>query len=158
MHHSRSLRSGPEPDVQHCERPEDEQRVILDVIRRWMDSTAPEDICLGARTNDLVSRYAEILEHAGIAKVLVRGASPPDRPGVRLATMHRMKGLEFKKVLLCGVQDGQVPLALPEASFADEASQADHDRQEQCLFYVASTRARDELVVTGFGNPSRFTR
>ena len=154
----RSLRSGPEPDVQHCERPEDEQRTILNVIRRWMDSTAPEDICLGARTNDLVGRYAEILEHAGIAKVLVRAASPPDRPGVRLATMHRMKGLEFKKVLLCGVQDGQVPLARPEASFADEASQADHDRQERCLFYVASTRARDELVVTGFGTPSRFTR
>ena len=87
---------------------------------------------------------------------MVKTESAPDRIGVRLATMHRMKGLEFKKVLLCGVQDGNVPLALPEAAFADEASQSDHERRERCLFYVASTRARDELVVTGFGKPSKF--
>lgn len=70
--------------------------------------------------------------------------------------MHRMKGLEFKKVLLCGVQDTQVPLTLPSSAFADEASLDDHEQRERCLFYVASTRARDELVVTGLGKPSSF--
>ena len=154
----RSLRAGPEPQFQHCERPEHEQRVVLDVLRRWMESTAPEDICLGARTNHLVERYTEILDQAGISHVLIKTESTPDRPGVRLATMHRLKGLEFKNVLLCGVQDGQVPLELPRAAFADTASQVDHLRRERCLFYVAATRARDELVVTGFGKPSSFGR
>ena len=32
----------------------------------------------------------------------------------------------------------------------------DHELQERCLLYVAMTRARDELVITGFGNPSPF--
>ena len=70
--------------------------------------------------------------------------------------MHRLKGLEFKKVLLCGVQDGEVPLALFSTAFADEASREDHEKRERCLFYVASTRARDELVVTGLGGRSKF--
>jgi superfamily I DNA/RNA helicase len=66
-----------------------------------------------------------------------------------------MKGLEYKRVLLCGIQDGDVPLRLPGA-FADEASREDHEKRERSLFYVASTRARDELVITGFGKPSPF--
>lgn len=154
----RSLRSGPKPVFHTCVRPEDEQRVIQETLRRWLQSTAPEDVCLGARTHRLLERYARILEEAGIPHEEIRTEATATRPGVRLATMHRLKGLEFKKVLLCGVQAGEVPLALPADAFADEASTADHEQRERCLFYVASTRARDELVVTGFGRPSPFGR
>jgi superfamily I DNA/RNA helicase len=66
-----------------------------------------------------------------------------------------MKGLEFKRVLLCSIQDGDVPLHLPNA-FADPAALADHDKRERSLFYVAATRARDELVITGYGKRSTF--
>lgn len=152
----RSLRSGPAPRFHHGERPEDEENALLEVLHEWLESTAPEDICVAARTNELVSRYAQILSQAGIPNVLIRTEATPDRSGVRMATMHRLKGLEFKKVVLCGVQGGQVPLALPESSLADQASAADHEQRERCLFYVASTRARDELVITGFGNASTF--
>lgn len=152
----RSLRSGPPPVIHTSARPEEEQEAILGTLKRWLESTAPEDICLGARTNDLVRRYSKILAQAGIANEQIEGESIPKRPGIRLATMHRLKGLEFKRVLLCGVQDGQVPLQLPESAFADAASIEDHERRERSLFYVASTRARDELVITGYGKPSAF--
>ena len=68
--------------------------------------------------------------------------------------MHRLKGLEFAKVILVGVQDGQMPVDLRE--HPDLASKEDHELQERCLLYVAMTRARDELVITGFGTPSPF--
>jgi len=152
----RSLRSGPAPVIHTCARPEEEEKVILETLKGWLTSTAPEDICIGARTNRLVERYSKILDQADIANEQIEGQSTPKRPGVRLATMHRLKGLEFKKVLLCGVQDGEVPLRLSDTSFADEASRQDHEKQERCLFYVASTRARDELVITGFGAASTF--
>jgi superfamily I DNA/RNA helicase len=63
--------------------------------------------------------------------------------------MHRLKGLECKKVLLVGVQEGTVPLvqSLPVA---------DDELRERCLLYVACTRARDELVITGYGTKSPF--
>ena len=152
----RSLRSGPEPRVQHCERLEEERDLILETIRTWLESTPAEDICLGARTNDLIHRYAEVLAQANIPHVQIKGEATPAKSGVRLATMHRLKGLEFKKVLLAGVQAGEVPLELRESALADEASAEDHEKRERCLLYVAMTRARDELVITGFGGKSAF--
>lgn len=154
----RSLRTGPVPELHACERPEDEQKIIVETVTRWLQNSTPESICLGARTNRLVKRYMQILKDAGIPNEQIKPESSTSRPGVRVTTMHRLKGLEFKKVLLCGVQDGDVPLALPDMKFADEASIEDHDRRERCLFYVASTRARDELVVTGFGERSVFMK
>ncbi len=82
--------------------------------------------------------------------------SEASNPSVRLATMHRMKGLEFSRVLLAGVQDGSMPLDITMTP--DEVSREEHERQERCLLYVASTRARDELVITGFGKPSKILR
>ncbi len=61
--------------------------------------------------------------------------------GVRHATMHRMKGLEFFRVLLAGVQDGVVRLKTG-GDPADSESRRQHEHKEQCLLYVAATRAR----------------
>ena len=104
----------------------------------------------------MTDRYQPLLERAGIATVMVKRdpESEAGNPGVRLATMHRMKGLEFSRVLLAAVQDGSMPLDI--AMTPDEVSREGHERQERCLLYVASTRARDELIITGFGRPSRF--
>ncbi|MCU0255095.1 MAG: hypothetical protein MUE47_11260 [Acidobacteria bacterium] len=65
-----------------------------------------------------------------------------------------MKGLEFSRVLLAGVQGGTMPLDIGDA--ADEVSAREHELQERCLLYVGATRARDELVITGYGRPSPF--
>ena len=77
------------------------------------------------------------------------------QPGVRLATMHRLKGLEFSRVLIAGVQDGFVPLRMPDG-YLDQGSMQQHELKERCLLYVAMTRARDELAICGFGASSPF--
>jgi len=138
-------------------RESDEADFIVKKVRSWLDRVPPEAICLAARTNSqLTDRYQPLLENASIATVLVKRdpESEASQPGVRLATMHRMKGLEFSRVLLAGVQDGSMPLDITMTS--DEVSREDHELQERCLLYVASTRARDELVITGFGKSSEF--
>jgi superfamily I DNA/RNA helicase len=81
-------------------------------------------------------------------------ASEAKIPGVRLATMHRLKGLEFSRVILAGVQAGKMPLKAGD--YADHASLEDHELRERCLLYVACTRARDDLVIVGYGQPSPF--
>jgi superfamily I DNA/RNA helicase len=68
-----------------------------------------------------------------------------------------MKGLEFQHVLLANVSHGVVPLAAAVAS-EDPTTRAAALQQERCLLYVACTRARDELVICGFGEASPLLR
>jgi superfamily I DNA/RNA helicase/mRNA-degrading endonuclease RelE of RelBE toxin-antitoxin system len=154
----RSLRSGPPPRVHCFSSQEQEFEHIRSQIETWFESTPPEEICLAARTHDLVQKYSRAIRAAGIDLVEIKTTDSPRRKGVRVATMHRLKGLEFRRVLLCGVHESMVPLRLPAEALGDGASQEDFLRMERCLLYVASTRARDELVITGHGAPSPFLR
>ena len=158
MSDSFSLRHGPLPIVKNFKSEAEESQFIVEQIRRWLIDVAPESICLAVRTNhQLVDRYQPILEGAGIDSVQVHRDPEMEatQSGVRVATMHRLKGLEFSCVIIAGVQDGLVPFRT-RAESADDESSRQYDLQERCLFYVAATRARDELVVTGFGTPSSF--
>ena len=77
---------------------------------------------------------------------MVRQGKTYTPDAVSLLTLHGSKGLEFPVVFLVGVQDGRIPLR-----------RADTDREEERrLFYVGLTRAMDELILTGAGEPSAF--
>ncbi|MFB7474907.1 ATP-dependent helicase [Kitasatospora sp. NPDC056184] len=95
---------------------------------------------------------------------------------VRLMTAHRAKGLEWRLVVVAGVQDGLWPDLRRRGSLL-EADRIGRDglaepltpaallAEERRLFYVAATRARDRLVVTAVkapaddgDQPSRFLR
>lgn len=154
----RSLRDGPVPEVCHFSSDAEEAGFIAKRIRAWLeDGVAAESICIAARTRaQLADRYAPLLENAGIDTVIVEKdpEAEQSKAGVRLATMHRMKGLEFSRVMLVGVQKGTVPMEARQA--ADHVSAEEVELQERCLFYVACTRARDELVIAGYGERSSF--
>ena len=64
----------------------------------------------------------------------------PTDPGVRLLTIDRAKGLEFKAVALVGARDGLIPHYR-----ADSPQEQDEDRRR---LYVAMTRASRELLVS----------
>lgn len=152
-----SLRHGDDPEIHIFDHEAAEARFIVDRIKKWLDAGADShEICVAARTGKLVKqRYQAMLEAAGIPTFLIEQEpeSATEPPGVRLATMHRMKGLEFPRVLLESVQDGTVPLMRMSGALTDQQT-----LQERCLFYVACTRARDELVITGYGEPSELPR
>ncbi len=59
---------------------------------------------------------------------------------VTLITMHNTKGLEFDRVIVTGLEEGLFPRG------GDE--DPDEIEEERRLFYVAVTRARDELYLT----------
>ena len=63
---------------------------------------------------------------------------------VTLMTIHGSKGLEFPAVFLAGVTEGEFP------------SERADIREERRLCFVGITRARDELIISSGGRPSRF--
>ena len=111
-----------------------------------------------ARTHELLRQYEGALQAKGLATCLIRRSEAEDRrkEGLRLATMHRVKGLEFDRVIIAGVNDGIVPLEDAVNSSSDTAIQTELDIQEKALLYVAATRAKKEVLVTSFGKRSRF--
>ncbi|MCX0245908.1 ATP-dependent helicase [Streptomyces drozdowiczii] len=97
------------------------------------------------------------------ADTLSRRAVRPD--AVRLMTAHRSKGLEWRLVVVAGVQEGLWPDLRRRGSLL-EADRIGRDglaepltpgallAEERRLFYVASTRARERLVVTAVKAPA----
>src|SRR5699024_10971891 len=76
---------------------------------------------------------------------------PAGKPVVM--TMHRVKGMEFARVLIFGVDSSALPAPFALKNVAD-ADKADILQREKSLLYVAATRARDELVLLWVGVPS----
>jgi DNA helicase-2/ATP-dependent DNA helicase PcrA len=63
----------------------------------------------------------------------------PDQDALKLTTVHQAKGLEYGVVFLIGLAEGQFPLR--------RAIEAGDVEEERRLFYVAVTRAKDELYL-----------
>ena len=71
--------------------------------------------------------------------------------------MHAMKGLEFQAVAVIGVEQGVVPdPAAVTPDDEDPPAHAQDLQRERCVLFVACTRARDHLYVSGAGEPSLF--
>jgi len=73
-----------------------------------------------------------------------------------LGTMHLAKGLEFRAVAVLACDDEILPLQSRIASVGDDADLQEVYDTERQLLYVACTRARDHLLVTGVEPASEF--
>ncbi|MCA9587091.1 MAG: DEAD/DEAH box helicase, partial [Myxococcales bacterium] len=152
-----SLREGPSPRIHACTSNADEAAAVVAAVKAAIEAgTAAESICIVARTHGpLRDRFAPALERAGLTCVVLE-QEEPRLPGVRLATMHRVKGLEFAIVMLVNITKHDLPLSTPELRSDDAILSAQALLRERSLFYVAASRARDELHVFYAGQPSEL--
>lgn len=71
--------------------------------------------------------------------------------------MHSCKGFEFARLVVAAANSDVLPHPLAVTPASIDPHQHDLDVQrERCLLYVACTRARDELVLTSSGGPSKL--
>jgi hypothetical protein len=138
---------------------DDELRALVEQIRIWVDQDGvkPSEVAVCARFNTLVDAVIARLRREGVPAVAVKDAPGPNVSGVRVATMHAMKGLEFRCVAVVGVTSSVLPFA-PQVTPADEdAVQHRSDLlAEHCLLFVACTRARDAVAISWSGERSRL--
>jgi hypothetical protein len=136
---------------------EAEAKFIATAVKGWIDSgIAPPEIGIAVRAKWLTSKIEHALKAAGIVSIDLAKASDDDN-AVRVGTMHRMKGLEFRCMCVAGVSAKLVPAANAITSIEDDKQTHQQDlERERCLLFVACTRAREELLVTWHGEPSPF--
>jgi superfamily I DNA/RNA helicase len=150
-----SLVHGEDPDIEGFETQADE----IAAIAEWIGDDADKwpNVCVVARTKTLRDQYAEGLQKRGFKTHQVSGKHVDDRskPGVRVATMHRVKGLEFERMVIAGMNEGVMPLEVAIES-DDEAVQEQAEQAERALFYVSLTRAKRAVLVTGNGKLSPY--
>lgn len=151
-----SLFHGDAPIVQACSGFEDECKFIRTQIGALTSNGVPlKNICIVSRTNPLRDNYKTYFEQAGFeVYALSSESSDNDKPGLRFATMHRVKGLEFQYIFIAGANDGVIPLQM--AITEDPVEKRDYDFNERALLHVAATRAIKGLVVTSSGVMSPY--
>lgn len=84
-----------------------------------------------------IEGLSEFLEHIELDRALEQQESNDD--SVTLITVHNTKGLEFRKVIMSGMEQGIFP--------RDDKKDEDLE-EERRLFYVGATRAMDELYLS----------
>lgn len=155
-----SLTHGEAPIVREFKDASGERNFIVGEIKKLITGgVSPADICLVARTKKLVDDYISELTRAGIRSYAIKRNKTDDRSfdGVRAATMHRVKGLEFQYVFVAAVNNRIVPLA-SAINKTDAVSEAESITSEKCLLYVALTRAQKAAYITCYGKRSEFLR
>ena len=149
-----ALKHGTFPKTHIAETFEDEVNWILSQVKALkVEGYALEDACVVVRTNEMADRCAQVLAAKGLATQRIsRGRSDDaEAEGIRIATMHRVKGLEFKVVFLAGMNKGSFPLP---AHTDDPVAEKAHLHQEKALFYVAASRASNLLFMSAYGETS----
>lgn len=124
------------------------KRQLLRRSRSSRTTASREETCIVVRTNEEAVEYADWLESIGKKTLRLERDVSDDQstPGVRVATMHRVKGLEFDAVIVAGYR-GPEHWAKVFAEEADAGAYVDVLASERCLLHVAATRAKKYLMV-----------
>ncbi|RNL85545.1 UvrD-helicase domain-containing protein [Halostreptopolyspora alba] len=157
----RSVLSGPPPELRGTADEPAELDALAERVRGWLaEGIEPGDICVTTRTNRLRDAVAAHLRARSLPASTFnpREHSVNDPAhGVRVTTMHGVKGLEFRAVAVFGATAEALPQLdrVTSAELDENQHQADIDAQRS-LLYVACTRARESLYVSWHGEPSPF--
>jgi superfamily I DNA/RNA helicase len=153
----RSLLHGDQPIVQGFSSFDEEIGFIKTYLQqRESNGCALSNTCIMVRTNQLVKQYVSALNQSGIKTQEIKRSQPDNlsQLGVRVATMHRVKGLQFEYVILAGINDGILPLKSALYNASDKAAQNSLINSERSLIHVAATRAKRCVVVSYYGQAS----
>ena len=153
-----SLTHGKAPQVLRFGNANEEFDAVLAEIKSLIaNGVSAKNLCVVARTHKLLDDYIAQFAANGLRCYEIKGNKADDRAldGIRVATMHRVKGLEFQYVFIVAANRRIVPLA-SAIDHTDSVSEQETTTAEKCLLYVALTRAQKGAYISGYGQMSEF--
>lgn len=152
-----SVFNGPAPDIRSFPDAVAESAAVSAwLVGRGKEGVLPHEQGVFVRSSAELDRARGAVSAAGLAfRTLDEGEQTA--PGhVCICTMHLAKGLEFRTVVVMACDDEVIPLQSRIESVTDDADLEDVYNTERHLLYVACTRARDHLWVSGIKPASEF--
>ncbi len=152
-----SVFNGPAPETRVFATLADETAATAAWIARAVaDGIAPSEIGVFVRSRTELARARAAVETVGLSWTELSEQDRELTGTVAIGTMHLAKGLEFKAALVMACDDGVLPLQARLEAVADETELDDVYETERHLLYVACTRARDRLMLSGVRPASEF--
>ena len=152
-----SVFNGPQPTVQVLEDEEAESSAVSKWLTgRISEGLQPREIGVFVRSIDQLERAVATIKPYGVPYAVLDEDTDAEEGCLTVGTMHLAKGLEFRAVAVMACDSEVIPLQSRVESIADEADLEEVYNTERNLLYVACTRARDHLLVTGVKPVSEF--
>lgn len=129
---------------------------VIEWLKECLDNEIKlSEICVAAPSMQLLKALQTRLHHDGTGFRVLKGAQKQGcTEGVDLCTFHSLKGLEYRVVILMGVNERNVPSRVKSGypfTGMDKVAQKEFLSAKRSLLYVAITRARQLVFMTGFG-------
>ena len=152
-----SVFNGPKPSVVVLDTETEE----IDMVGCWLadrlkEGVEPHEISVIVRSQAEMGRAIASVKRTGHSYRMLDESIAIATGYITVSTMHLAKGLEFRAVAVMACDDEVVPLQERIEAIADAADLEDVYNTERHLLYVACTRARDHLLVSGVEPASEF--
>lgn len=145
-----SVFNGPAPVIGVLGSSADE----IGVVDRWLaglqtQGLMPHELGVFVRSDSELERAKAAVATSGLTWTLLDERVSTQRGRVALGTMHLAKGLAFRAVAVMACDDEVIPSQDRIENVSEEADLEEAYHTERHLLYVACTRARDHLLITG---------
>jgi superfamily I DNA/RNA helicase len=155
--HTVSVFNGPPPDIRAFPSERDESEAVATWLRSLADAgIQAHEIGVFVRSPAQVPRATAAVTAAGLTVRVLDDRVDIKVGNVNVATMHLAKGLEFRAVAVMACDDEVLPLLERIENVGDDGDLQEVYDTERQLLYVACTRARDRLSVSGVEPVSEF--
>ncbi|HEX2533585.1 MAG TPA: UvrD-helicase domain-containing protein [Chitinophagaceae bacterium] len=152
-----SVFNGPQPQVETFDSTEEEcNRVRFWVKEQLAQRVAPHEIGVFVRSDAEILRALAALQGVSVPFCVLDERVEVLSGTIAVSTMHFAKGLEFRSVAVMACDDEIIPSQERIESITDSADLDEVYKTERHLLYVACTRARDCLLITGVKPGSEF--
>lgn len=152
-----SVFNGPPPDIREFEDDKAESAAVgtwlADAVKK---GAVPHECAVFVRSDGEIARAKAALESAKLPYVVLDDRVETTAGRVSISTMHLAKGLEFRVVAVMACDDEVIPLQSRIEAVGEDSDLQEVYDTERHLLYVACTRARDQLLVTGVRPCSEF--
>lgn len=149
--------NGPPPEIRIAKT----ETAEIDGVSKWLavrvkGGVVPHEIGVFVRSAAEIPRARSAVEKSGIPFKVLDENVETTTGRASISTMHLAKGLEFRTVVVMACDDEVIPSQQRIESVGDDADLEEVYNTERHLLYVACTRARDHLLVTGVEPASEF--